>query len=65
MNLETKLLNRLKSRQQTFALEALQRPNTKDTFEYGRSAGVIAGLEMALETLVNCVKEEREGNDDL
>lgn len=65
MNFETTLLNRLKAEQQQFALEALMRPQTKDAFEYGHRSGTVAGLEAAIEILLNLTKEEKYGNDDL
>ena len=65
MNLETMLLNRLKAEQQGYALEALRRPQTRDTFEYGYRSGVVAGLAAAENILINLIKEAEHGNNDL
>ena len=40
MIIHDKLLNRLKAEQQEFAVDALRRPQTRDTFEYGYRVGV-------------------------
>lgn len=65
MNFETHLLNRLKEKQQEFALDALRRPQERDTFEYGYRVGVVAGYEHAIEVLLSLVKEEQYGEKDL
>lgn len=65
MNLETKLLNALKAQQQQFALDALKRPVNRDAFEYGYRVGMIAGLESAVNVLLNLVDEEKHLDDDL
>jgi hypothetical protein len=63
--IEQKLLVRLKEAQREHAISALQRPSTKDVFEYGHSVGVIAGYEMAINILLELVNEEKYGNKDL
>lgn len=63
--IEQALLNRLKELQRSYALESLQKPNLRDAFEYGHRSGVIHGLEMAVELLINLVKEERDDDPDL
>ena len=65
MNLEQQLLNRLKAEQQTFALEALQRPQTRDTFEYGYRVGMVAGYEAAINVLLSLLDEEKHVGNDL
>ena len=65
MSLETKLLNALKAEQQHFALQALKRPVERDAFEYGYRVGTIAGLETAVNVLLNLVDEEKHVDNDL
>lgn len=60
-----KLLYRLKAEQQAFALEALKRPQTRDTFEYGYRVGMVAGYEAAINVLLNLLKEEKDNDPDL
>jgi len=63
--IEQVLLNKLKAEQARFALEALQRPNQRDAFEYGYRAGVIAGLDNAVGILLKLLDEEKHGDRDL
>lgn len=65
MNLETKLLNRLKAEQKEFALESLMQPGDKSSFEYGRRVGVVAGIEQAISALLNIIDEEKNSDNDL
>lgn len=65
MNLADQLLNRLKADQQSFALDALRRPQTRDTFEYGYRVGVVQGYEAAINVLLNLLKEEKDDDPDL
>lgn len=65
MNLETRLLNRLKVEQQTFAVDALKRPQERDSFEYGYRVGVVAGYEAAINVLLNLINEDINGDNDL
>ena len=65
MNLETRLLNVLKTKQQEFAVESLRRPVTKDTFEYGYRVGVVAGYEAAIDVLLSLIDEEKYRDNDL
>jgi len=65
MNIESKLLNLLKANQAEFALEALRRPQDRDTFEYGYRVGVVAGYEEAMNVLLNLLDEDKNGNFDL
>ena len=63
--IEQTLLRKLKELQSDYALESLQRPNTRDAFEYGHRVGVIGGLDMAVGLLLTLLDEERNGNPDL
>lgn len=65
MNLADQLLNRLKADQQSFALDALRRPQTRDTFEYGYRVGIVQGYEAAINVLLNLLKEEKDNDPDL
>jgi hypothetical protein len=65
MNIESQLLNRLKAEQQSFAVEALKRPQTRDTFEYGYRVGMVAGYEAAITVLLNLLDEEKNFDNDL
>jgi hypothetical protein len=65
MNFETRLLNKLKGEQATFALESLKRPQNRDTFEYGYRVGVVAGYEAALTVLLSLLDEEKNSDNDL
>ena len=65
MIIHDKLLNRLKAEQQEFAVDALRRPQTRDTFEYGYRVGVFAGYEAAINVLLNLLSEERNSDPDL
>ena len=65
MNFETQLLARLKEEQQSFALEALRRPQERNAFEYGHRVGTIAGYEAAIDVLLKLVNEEQYGEKDL
>ena len=65
MNVESQLLNRLKAEQQSFAVQALMRPQTRDTFEYGYRVGMVAGYEAAIKVLLNLLDEEKNFDNDL
>jgi hypothetical protein len=65
VNIDSKLLNLLKANQAEFALEALRRPQDRDTFEYGYRVGVVAGYEAAMDVLLNLLDEDKNGNFDL
>lgn len=62
--IETRFLNALKAEQQRFAVDALRKPQTRDTFEYGYRVGVVQGYEAAINVLLQLLKEEEiHGND--
>jgi hypothetical protein len=65
VNIESQLLNRLKAEQQSFAVEALGRPQTRDTFEYGYRVGMFAGYEAAITVLLKLLDEEENFDNDL
>jgi hypothetical protein len=50
-------LQRLEQSQTDLARDALQQPQGRDTFEYGRVVGIFAGLELAKTVLINMVAE--------
>lgn len=57
MNLNA-LLQRIGAEQAELAREALARPAARDSFEYGRVAGLHAGLELAKELIVQTLRDE-------
>lgn len=61
---EAKLLNRLKTEQQQFSVDALKRPQERDAFEYGYRVGVVAGYEAAINALLKLLEEEKSGGND-
>ena len=65
MNIDSKLLNLLKANQAEFALEALKRPQKRDTFEYGYRVGMGAGYEASIDVLLNLIDEDKNGKQDL
>ena len=65
MSLADQLFNRLKADQQGFALDALKRPQTRDTFEYGYRVGIVQGYEAAINVLLQLLKEEKDSDPDL
>ena len=65
MNIESKLLNCLKAEQQRFAVHALRRPQTRDTFEYGYRVGMVAGYEAAIDVLLKLIDEDKNSDNDL
>ena len=65
MNLETKLLNRLKAEQQQYAVEALGRPQQRDAFEYGLRVGTFAGYEAAINVLIKIIDEETHAGNEI
>ena len=57
MRIET-LLQRLEQAQGELSRDALQQPQARDTFEYGRVVGMYAGLELAKTVLIDMVAEK-------
>lgn len=60
-----KIFDRLKKGQQEFALAALRRPQTRDTFEYGYRVGMVEGYEAAINIVLAALKEEKDVEKDL
>jgi hypothetical protein len=65
MQLNNKLLSQLKDRQTEFSVEALKKPQTRDIFEYGYLVGTVAGLEEAINVLLNLIDEEKHSGNDI
>lgn len=65
MNFADALFGKLKADQQQLALDALRRPQARDTFEYGYRVGLIAGYDAALEALLSLLHEEKHGDADI
>lgn len=57
MRIET-LLQRLEQSQTELARDALQQPQGRDLYEYGKVIGMYAGLELAKTTLIDMVAEK-------
>lgn len=51
-------LQRLVQAQADLARDALEQPQGRDTFEYGRVVGMYAGLELAKTVLIDMVAEK-------
>jgi len=64
MRIET-LLQRLEQAQGELSRDALQQPQARDTFEYGRVVGMYAGLELAKDVLIDMVAEKERKDFDL
>jgi hypothetical protein len=65
MNLETALLNKLKSLQAQYAVDALRSPSDKSEFDFGYRVGYFAGMERAIECLLSVVEDEKYSDPDL
>lgn len=64
MRIET-LLQRLEQTQTDLARDALQQPQGRDLFEYGKVIGMYAGLELAKTALIELVAEKERKDFDL
>lgn len=58
-------LQRLEQSQTDLARDALQQPQGRDTFEYGRVVGIFAGLELAKTVLIDMVAESERKDYNL
>ena len=58
-------LQRLEQSQTDLARDALQQPQGRDTFEYGRVVGIFAGLELAKTELIDLVAENERQDYNL
>ena len=65
MNIETKLLNRLKESQLRYSIDSLKQPVQRDAFEYGHRTGVVAGYEAAINVLLQLIDEDKYRDNDL
>lgn len=65
MNFETILLNKLKSLQSQYAIDALRSTGDKSAFDFGYRAGCFAGIEKSIDCLLNLLDEQRNGEPDL
>ena len=63
MSFVDSLLRRLEEEQSEHAKRALAQPQGRDSFEYGRMAGLYAGLERAREILLD-IQEAHDRADD-
>jgi hypothetical protein len=59
------LLQRLEQSQADLARDALEQPQGRDTFEYGRVVGIYAGLELAKSVLIDTVAEKERKDFNL
>lgn len=59
------MLQRLEQSQADLARDALQQPQGRDTFEYGRVVGIYAGLELAKTVLIDMVAEKERKDFNL
>jgi hypothetical protein len=58
-------LQRLEAEQARLACESLEKPAGKDAFEYGRAAGIYAGLEHAKRVLMDMFAEKERRDFDI
>lgn len=65
MTVETALLNKLKSTQASYAIDALKAPGNKQEFDFGYRCGYISGLEAAIAILLSLYDEEENGDKSL
>lgn len=65
MNIETRLLNRLKTEQAAFATESLKRASDKTEYEYGFKVGVMNGIEHAINVLLALMEEDKKDGQQL
>jgi hypothetical protein len=59
------LLKRLEAEQAALARSALQRPQGRDAFEYGRVSGMYGGFAKALEIILAMVDDKDRRDHDL
>lgn len=65
MNFETILLNKLKSLQTQYAIDALRSTGNKSEFDFGYRAGCFAGIEKSIDCLLVLLDEQKNGEPDL
>jgi len=59
------LLQRLEQSQVDLARDALEQPQGRDLFEYGKVVGIYAGLELAKTVLIDTVAEKERKDFNL
>lgn len=59
------LLQRLEQSQADLARDALEQPQGRDLFEYGKVVGIYAGLELAKSVLLDTVAEKERKDYNL
>ena len=59
------VLQRLEQSQAELARDALQQPQGRDLYEYGKVIGMYAGLELAKTVLIDMVAEKERKDFDL
>lgn len=59
------LLQRLEQSQADLARDALEQPQGRDLFEYGKVVGIYAGLELAKTVLIDMVAEKERKDFNL
>jgi hypothetical protein len=59
------VLQRLERAQAEVSHGALQQPQSRDAFEYGRVVGLYAGLVLAKEVIIDLVTEHERKDYDL
>lgn len=59
------LLRRLEQSQVELARDAMEQPQSRDVFEYGRVVGMYAGLELAKTVLIDMVAEQERRDFNL
>mgnify|MGYP000432983321 CR=1 FL=1 len=59
------LLQRLEQSQADLARDALEQPQGRDLFEYGKVVGIYAGLELAKSVLIDTVAEKERKDFNL
>ena len=58
-------MQRLEQSQAELARDALQQPQGRDLYEYGKVIGMYAGLELAKTVLIDMVAEKERKDFDL
>ena len=58
-------LQRLEAEQKRLACETLEKPGGRDAFEFGRAAGMYAGMEHAKRVLIDMFAEKERRDFDL
>ncbi len=54
------VIGKIKEVQAAAALQSLTNPNGKEAFDYGTACGIIRGLELALNVIVNDAEEAKK-----